>query len=424
MRRREIRRADRGSLQLSSGRKVKRRRLLFPCSWSALVCLVMVCPHPESSCSAQDHGPTCAAQGVFKIVDEELKQKRYDQAELELDRLHSCDSLSSIDTFNLGWLYARAHNFRKALTEFNSVSQDVPDTRTHQYAIALAQFELENYRATIETLTKNTESQDRNQESANLLAVSYSKLGLYRESYTVLTGELHAHPDDRMAYLNLVTLLCDEGELTNAVEVADKAASVFPRDAEILVVRGATHTLVGETAKARADFQAAIKVSPLYGPPRFFLAVSEYREGNYAAACDEISQALRVGVKDADLYYLLGEAMLRIDPRNTQKAITELNHAIAMNPRQVQALSLRGRLRLQQHDLKDAVSDLELAHRIDPASPSATYNLARAYFALGKTEDAKALSQQLAAPAADAVNELSDQKLKRTLGLQSREENR
>lgn len=381
-------------------------------------------PPTQPSCSAQDHGSRCAAQGVFKIVDADLKQKRYDQAEQELDRLRGCGGLSSIDTFNLGWLYGRAHNFKKALSEFNSVSQNVPDQKTHQYATALAQFELEDYRAAIETLTNNSGSPELSQESVNLLAVSYSKIGLYRESYTVLTDELHRHPDDRMTYLNLVTLLCDEGEVTNAVDVADRAVSIFPRDAEILVVRGAAYTLVGETAKARADFKAAIKTSPLYGPPRFFLAVSEYRDGNYSLACDEISQALRMGVKDSDLYYLLAEAMLRLDPANSQKAMVELNRSVAMNPRQVQALSLRGKLRLQQHDLKDAVSDLELAHQIDPASPSATYNLARAYFAMGNTERANSLSKQLAATGADAVSELSDQKLKSALGLQSREQTR
>ena len=217
------------------------------------------------------------------------------------------------------------------------------------------------------------------------MAVSYSKLGLYQKSYTVLTNEIHQHPDDRLAYLNLVTLLCDVGKLADAVEVANKAVSTFPRNAEVLVVRGAAHTLVGETAKARADFHAAIEASPLYGPPRFFLAASEYKEGRYADARDEILHAIRAGVKDSDLYYLLAEADGAAGPKAISKApLTELNRAIAMNPRQVQALSLRGKLRLQQHDLNDAVRDLELAHSIDPASASATYNLARAYFALGK----------------------------------------
>jgi tetratricopeptide (TPR) repeat protein len=252
------------------------------------------------------------------------------------------------------------------------------------------------------------------------LAVSYSKLGRYRESYAVLTGEIHSHPNDRLAYLNLVTLLCDQGRLAEAVDVADKAVSAFPQNAEILVVRGAAHTLVGEIAAAQSDYQAAIKASPLYGPPRFFLAVSEYKEGRYADARDEILRAIQAGVKDPDLHYLLAETTLRLDPGNTESALAELNRAIAMNPREVQALSLRGKLRLQRHDLKDAVPDLELAHSIDPGSASAAYSLARAYFALGKVEEANALSKQLAS-GSDAVNELSDQKLKSALGLKTNE---
>jgi tetratricopeptide (TPR) repeat protein len=379
-------------------------------------CLCMLCSASELWCSPQGPGSSCDAQSVFRLADAQLKRQKYDQAERELDRLLGCKALSSIDTFNLGWLYGRAHNFAKALSKFNSVSPDVPNTKTHQYAITLAQFELADYKAAVETLT-SIERHDLDQDSVNLLAVSYSKLGLYRESYTVLTDEIHRHPDDRLAYLNLVTLLGDQGKLKDAVDIADEAVSAFPENAEVLVVRGAAQTLAGEIAGAQADFKAAIKASPHYGPPRFFLAVSQYKEGRYGDARDEILHALRAGVNDADLHYLLAEVMLRIDPGNTDNALAELNHAIVMNPREVQALSLRGKLRLQQHDLTGAIPDLELAHSIDPASASAAYNLARAYFDQGKEKEANALSKQLASSGTDAVNELNDQKIKSALGL-------
>jgi len=388
--------------------------------WVAFAYLSVACSGAEL-CSAQPKtGPTCDPQTVFRLADAKLKRQQYDRAERELDRLFGCSGLPSIDRFNLGWLYGRARNFKKALSEFNSVGEDVPNPRTHQYAIALAEFELADYNAAVETLRK-TETKDLDQESANLLAVSYSKLGRYGESYVILTDEIHRHPDDRLGYLNLITLLCDQGRLEDAVEVANETVATFPRNAEVLVVRGATETLVGNTAGAQADFKAAIKASPLYGPPRFLLAISEYKEGNFEAACDEITQAIRSGVKDADLHYLLAETLLRLDPGNTDNVLAELNRAIAMNSRHVQALSLRGKLRLQQHDLKSAVSDLELAHSIDPASASAAYNLARAYFALGKTKEAEDISRQLASTGVDAVNELSDQKVKSALGMQGRE---
>jgi len=411
------RKAKRPSLRGSSGYEVKAPTTFSKLSHVAIAFLCIVFSGAGLWCSPQGPGSTCDVQSVLRLTDAELKRQQYDQAERELDRLLGCKALSSLDTFNLGWLYGRAHNFQKALSEFNSVSRDVPNAATHQYAIALAQFELMDYKAAVDTLT-NTQGRDLNQESANLLAVSYSKLGLYQESYAVLTDEIHRHPDDQLAYLNLVTLLCDQGRRTEAADVADKAVSAFPRNADVLVVRGAALTLVGETAAAQADYRAAINASPLNGPSRFFLAVSEYKEGRYADARDEILRAIRAGVKDPDLHYLLAEVTLRIDPRNIENALAELNRAIAMNPREVHALSLRGKLLLQRHDLKGAVSDLELAHSIDPASASAAYNLARAYFALGRAEEANSLSKRLASSGTDAVNELNDQKLKGALGLQ------
>ena len=88
--------------------------------------LCIVCLSTELRCSAQQLRPTCDAQSVFRMAKAELKRQQYDQAERELDRLLGCQALPAIDTFNLGWLYGRARNFRKALSEFNSVSKTYP----------------------------------------------------------------------------------------------------------------------------------------------------------------------------------------------------------------------------------------------------------------------------------------------------------
>jgi tetratricopeptide (TPR) repeat protein len=56
-----------------------------------------------------------------------------------------------------------------------------------------------------------------------------------------------------------------------------------------------------------------------------------------------------------------------------------------------------------------------LAHKIAPGSRSALYNLARAYSALGKAEEAKSLFAQLSAKAPDVLSELSDRRLKTAL---------
>ena len=166
-------------LRDSSGCEIKTSIPFSRLSCVAFACLCMVAPGSKLWCAPQNPGSTCDVQSVFRLADAELKRQQYDQVERELDRLLGCKALSSIDAFNLGWLYGRAHNFRKAMAEFNSVSPDVPNTKTHQYAIALAQFELVDYKAAVETLTR-TEGQDLGQDSANLLAVSIRNWGSIR----------------------------------------------------------------------------------------------------------------------------------------------------------------------------------------------------------------------------------------------------
>jgi tetratricopeptide (TPR) repeat protein len=107
--------------------------------------------------------------------------------------------------------------------------------------------------------------------------------------------------------------------------------------------------------------------------------------------------------------------MLKLNPTKPQEAIVELDRAIALNSTSVSARTLRGKLWLEEDRPKDAAIDLQLAHRVNPTSRSATYNLARVYMALGKTEEAKQLYLQLNKENVDGVSELGDHKLKEAL---------
>lgn len=366
-------------------------------------------------CIGASQPAECDLSPAFQKADRLLKQKLYSQAEVVLKQLGSCKELSSIDRFNLGWFYGRAHDFNAAIKIFDSLSPDVPDLQTHQYAVALTQFELTDYRGVVETLKTQPGKQSLNAESVNLLAVAYAKLDLYQNAYAVLREELMKDRFDRLAYLNLVTLLCDAGRLPEAAEVAGEAVAVFPQDSEMLIVSGAAYTMLGETTKAQAAFESAIRISPRQATARFFLAVSDYKQGKYATVVEEISQAIQSGMNDSDLYYLLAESKLRLDPGNLEESMQELNRAIELNGRSVSARSLRGRLLMEVHHLNAAVADLELAHSIDPGSRSATYNLARAYFASGRKDEAKALFEKLTKKAIDPVEEMSDRRLKNAL---------
>jgi len=365
--------------------------------------------------SAQQNGSVCDVRNTLHRVDALWKQHQEAEARALLQRAERCPNLSPIETFNVAWTYGKLHDFKTALELFATVNADVPDIDTHAYAVALAQFELQDYQSAIKTLKAAQEKMALNPDCANLLAVSYAKLGQYQDAYLILHAQLQEHPRDLFSYLNLITLLTDAGQFAEAQKVATECVSVFPHNAEVLIVRGATETLQGLLNDAREDFESAVKSSPAKADPRFFLALTDYKLNNYTAAAADLRDAMRSGVTSSDLEYLLAECLLKLDPTKPELAIAELDKAIRLDENSVPARTLRGKLLLAQGNPQKAVADLETAHKIDPTMRSATYNLARAYFALGKRDQAQSLYAQLQSQTADTVTELSDRRIKQVL---------
>jgi len=356
----------------------------------------------------------CGAQKVFTQVNDLLRNRQYQAAARTLDGLKHC-ALDPLDRFQSGWLYGRARNFTAALEAFNAVPGNVPDLVTHKYAIALSEFELADYRAASDVLKTLQSQAEFDTKCANLLAVSYSKLALYRDAYLVLAQDIRNHPDDLPAYLNMVTVCAEGGNIAKAAEVASEASRVFPQSQEVFVVRGAANMLLGHATEAGEDFSTAARIAPQAAEPRFFLALTQYKLGKYADAVNVLQSAIRDGIADPDVHYLMAECLLKLNPADTQKAIGQLNRAIELNANSVSARTLRGRLFLETGQPKAAVADLQLANRLDATSRSAAYNLARAYRAEGRTADAESLFKRLRSEPGDTLMELGDKRLNQAL---------
>ena len=375
--------------------------------WFATVLLL---PAPRANGQA-----ACEAKEAFQQVNGLLAQRNYAASAKTLDQLRSCPRLSPLETFEMGWLYGRARRFDVALRIFDSVPRNVPDQLTHEYAIALSKFELGDYRGTIDVLKSLQSNQVSDAKSANLLAVAYSKLSLYRQAYAVLAQELQRDPKDLATYLNLVTVCAEGGDFARAAEVASQAAALFPQSAEVMIVRGAAHALLGHTDQARRDFAAGARLAPERPDARFFLAWAAYQQANFKEAITVLKQAEGDGLRDSDLHYLMAECLLKIDSTGTDTPLRELNQAVQLNPDSVSARTLRGRLLLENGKAEEAAADLEIAGRLAPESRSAAYNLARAYRQTGRTEQAEVLFRKLRAGKPDILQETGDRRLNEAL---------
>lgn len=381
------------------------------CTRPAPVFALLLCWPAICVANAPPRASECDEAVIFQRADQLVKQGQYDQASELLKRFEACPGRKPLDTFQLGWLYGRARRFEDALKLFAAVPHDVPDAMTHDYAIALSKFELAQYQDAIDVLRRYQASGKADDKSMNLLAVSYSKLGLYRNAYDILSDQIHRSPADLTTYLNLITVCAEGGDIGQAAEIATQARQLFPNSADAAIVLGAAETMLGRLDQAYADFSTGTRLAPARADVRFFLALVDYKEGKYSDAVAVLQTALKDGIADSDLHYLMAESLLKENSGNVEQALKELDRGIDLNGKSVAARVLRGKLLLESGRSKEAVADLELARQQDPRSRASLYNLARAYQSEGRTAEARALFQQLRSQSPDALNEITDTRL-------------
>lgn len=392
--------------------QTRRHVLLAVCALFLWTAAVSHAAQVDNSCSI--------AERIFAKVEVRLEKKDDRAASALLRHLASCPNLSPVQRFNVGWLYGKAHDFSDALRIFVSLEEGVPDRLTHGYAIALAQFELGHYQHVVDTLTALRATGNFDAKCADLLGVSYSKLAQYQTAYEVMVQNLDQFPADPYPYFNLMTLFVDTGELDKAAQVADRAVASLPQSAEAFTMRGSIELSQGEAEKAYLDFASAARLSPKSADPRFFMALSDYRLSKFAEAAQVLWSAIASGIVDSDLHYLLAECLLRINGPDSETVLSELNRAIQLNPKSASARALRGQRLLESGHAQEAMDDLKIARQIEPDAGrdtrNATYLLARAYLALGKRDEAKVLfgqvGSQFSPTSAEALNQLSDQKMR------------
>lgn len=389
------------------------RLLLF-----AVSCLAA----PFASASARQDG-ACLADKTFVNVGSLLERQDDQEAKALLDGLEPCPHLSPIQRFNIGWLYGEAHDSADALKLFNSVPAAVPDQLTHGYAIALAYFELGRYQASVDALTTLRATGLFDAKCADLLGVSYSKLDKYQDAYAVMTENIRQNPSNPYGYFNLAALYVDISEIEKAAQVADMAIAAFPQNAEAHSIRGSIELDQSKPEDAYRDFASAAQLAPQAPDPRFFMALVDYRESKFDEAEKVLRNAIASSIADSDLHYMLAECLLRVDATDLNSALSELNKAIELNPHSVSARVLRGSTLLRAGRPQEALIDLKIARDLDHTPQRDTRNtnylLGRAYVALGRRDEAKALfaqaGDQFSSNTTDTLNQLSREKIRAAL---------
>ncbi|MEZ4391965.1 MAG: hypothetical protein R3A48_12785 [Polyangiales bacterium] len=172
----------------------------------------------------------------------------------------------------------------------------------------------------------------RDAEFLTSLSLAARALGATRDANRALNEALRASPDDVEAQLAQADLMRSTEDYEPAGEAVTAALRVSPRSARALVLRARLRLLSGhELGRARDDLDAAARVNPRV-PLAFALrAMIALRDGDAA----EAERALASGE--------------------------------AVNPRDLDLLSVRAALRFQRGDLPGCRAALDALHAVAPA---------------------------------------------------------
>ena len=309
---------------------------------------------------------------------------------------------SAIDVrtqLQLGVALAEAGDPARAIAYFETVLQRYPSAGDVGYDLALCYMRLKRFDEAISALEKANGAGHESSESDNLLAEAYEAEHQTQRAVDVLRRAIAMDPADENNYLEFASVCIDHQAYDDAAKVLAVGLGVHPRSPRLLFERGILNAMQDHFDAAEKDFQQSAELAPQDTAASYGLGVTFLETGKAAEAIPILRKRLRSRPDDADLLYLLSEALLRSGAKAGEDRYAEaqrvLQRSIQLKPTLADAHIELGTIYLQQGRLEPAVNELEQARRLDPKANSAYSHLAIAYRRLGQQAKSREVLNQL-----------------------------
>jgi tetratricopeptide (TPR) repeat protein len=206
-------------------------------------------------------------------------------------------------------------------------------------------------------------------------AMCYRKLRKYDQALSDFNKALELGPDQAWVpslHLERAMVYSKLGDLNKALTDADTAAEVLANDPRIYAERGEIYRQLKQNQKALADFDRALELGSKHS-----LGFSEYRlqwahayraalrieEKEYEKALQDIDQA--ISMDPAFVFGYVQRGILFRTQGKQDAALKDLNRAIEIDDQYGLAYAERGELFRQSGDTKNALEDFGRAIELD-----------------------------------------------------------
>ena len=237
---------------------------------------------------------------------------------------------------------------------------------------------------------------DRGHETSelnNVLAEAYVGNNEIQHAVDALRRAIALDVQDEDNYLDFAILCMNQRSLQAGMSVIEVGLKTHPSSDRLIFMRGVLHASQDEFEMAEKDFKLSAELAPQTNLGIVGLGVTYLETGNAKQAIQVLRERLRQRPNDANLLYLLGEALIRAGAAQGDTAYieaqTSFEKSVQVNPKLCLPHVSLGTIYLDEDRPKDAALQLEQARVVDPKERSAYSHLAVAYRRLGQVDKSK-----------------------------------
>jgi len=304
-----------------------------------------------------------------------------------------------------------------AIEKYRAMIKLAPNLAPAYNNLGILYFNLHDYTHAAEVLKRGLQLKPDMPTASAMLGVCYFQLGADEKAEPLLRAALRAKPTDDNVEMILVHILINLKKYEEAAVHLQDFLKRNPKDQQAWYMLGKSYLQLSEDALKKIDeidpnsvvaheiageidesmhnydlalveYKKAVDTDPQLPGTHMHLANAYWLIGKWESAQTEFEAELKNDPNNCTAYWKIGNCMLEAnDP--SEDALSELNQAIERCPTLMQARVDRARalIRLGKH--KDALPDLLMAEKDNPAEPTIHFLLASVYRAQGATSEAQ-----------------------------------
>jgi tetratricopeptide (TPR) repeat protein len=322
------------------------------------------------------------AASLARALSEGKDEKAHDLLLQILQRPH----LSSDFLLQVGIQLAERELYGEAAVAFQRCIREHPEVFEAHYNLALAEIAQHKWEDALATLQETPQK-----SRSEVLACSYLRgkiedsQGQNSAAERDFSDAFGGAPQNPIYGMDLGLFYIQEHKYLEAARVFERATELDSGSSFLQLGLALSWFLTGQHEQSIAPLRRVLSVQPHFAPAQILMTFVLFTEGKLEDAEKIARQGLNASDPSPYLYYLDASILVKLQSQEYKRIFEELGIAQHKIPSCGVCYLTESKAHQAQGNLDAAISDLEIATRLDPGFPEAWYRLASLYRRVGRS---------------------------------------